>query len=234
MLGRVTTTVMGVDACKNGWIGVRLSDSGLDALFATTIGELAGLAGALAVMAIDIPIGLADVGMREADVQTKKLLKKHASSVFLTPVRAALAAASFEEAQEINREHAGSGFSIQAFGLRTKILQVDAWLRTDRPTAIAKVVETHPEACFMTMAGQPLGLSKKTWAGAELRRRLLADVGIELPTDLGAAGQEAAVDDVLDAAAAAWTARRVLDGTAQHLPEKPQVFKDGIESAIWF
>jgi predicted RNase H-like nuclease len=38
---------------------------------------------------------------------------------------------------------------------------------------------------------------------------------------------------VLDAAVAAWTARRVHLGTALALPNPPQVFADGIEAAIW-
>jgi hypothetical protein len=54
------------------------------------------------------------------------------------------------------------------------------------------------------------------------RRRLLADTaGIVLPDDLGPAGRAAAVDDVLDAAAAAWTARRVAHGQARPLPDPP-------------
>jgi len=43
----------------------------------------------------------------------------------------------------------------------------------------------------------------------------------------------AAVDDVLDAAAAAWTARRYANGQAQSMPGTPEVFSDGIECAIW-
>ena len=62
------------------------------------------------------------------------------------------------------------------------------------------------------MAGAPLADSKSTWAGAVTRRRLLAAQGIELPGDLGLAGQQVGVDDVLDAAAVAWTARRFAAG----------------------
>lgn len=96
-----------------------------------------------------------------------------------------------------------------------------------------RVAETHPEVCFAAMADTTLAYAKKTWAGAELRRRLLAEAGIELPADLGAAGGEAAVDDVLDAAAAAWTAARIAAGTAHCLPDPPEVFSDGLPGAIW-
>lgn len=43
----------------------------------------------------------------------------------------------------------------------------------------------------------------------------------------------AAVDDVLDAAAMAWTARRILEQTAASLPDPPEVFSDGWPAAIW-
>jgi predicted RNase H-like nuclease len=64
------------------------------------------------------------------------------------------------------------------------------------------------------------------------RRELLASAGIALSDDLGVAGR-AAVDDVLDAAAAAWSARRVVMDEAISLPDPPEVFSDGLPAAIW-
>lgn len=52
-------TVLGVDACKAGWVGIRLDDGVTPAAFcASTIEELVDLAGAVDVVGIDIPIGL--------------------------------------------------------------------------------------------------------------------------------------------------------------------------------
>ena len=82
------------------------------------------------------------------------------------------------------------------------------------------------------MAGAPLRSRKITWAGAVQRRALLAQAGILLDGDLGLAGEQAGVNDVLDAAAAAWTARRVSQGAARCLPSPPEVFSDGIPAAI--
>ena len=93
--------------------------------------------------------------------------------------------------------------------------------------------EVHPEVSFAALAGAPLPDPKTTWAGATHRRRLLAEAGIELPDDLGPAGSGAAVVDVLDAAAAAWTARRVAHGQASPMPDPPEVFSDGLPAAIW-
>jgi len=66
-----------------------------------------------------------------------------------------------------------------------------------------------------------------------LRRRLLATAGLRLCGDLGLAGLDVGVDDVLDAAVAAWTARRVLAGEAVSLPDPPERFGDGLPAAIW-
>ena len=86
---------------------------------------------------------------------------------------------------------------------------------------------------FAQLAGSPLPDGKRTWAGVHHRRRLLAEAGVHLWDDVGEAGRHAAVDDVLDAAAAAWTAVRVATGTATTLPNPPAEYSDGWPAAIW-
>lgn len=224
---------MGVDACKRGWIGVVLDGGPVRAVFGRTIAELVGRAceaSSVAVIAIDMPIGLPDVGVRQSDVLARRLVGARSASVFLTPVRAALALEDYTSAARVNQERTGGrGISAQAFSLRAKIHEVEAW----RPSTGLRVAEAHPEVSFAAMAGQPLLYPKKTWAGAELRRRLLTQSGVTVPAQLGEAGGEAAVDDVLDAAAAAWTASRILSGTAYCVPDPPEIFGDGVPSAIW-
>lgn len=144
----------------------------------------------------------------------------------MSPVRATLDILEYDAANEIHRERTGQGLSRQAFGLLPKIRDVHNWL----PQKPCRVVEVHPEVSFTQLAGKPLP-PKKSWAGAERRRTLLEEAGITLPSDLGKAG-EAAVDDILDAAVAAWTARRVHAATAIPLPDPPEPL-GGIEAAIW-
>ena len=67
------------------------------------------------------------------------------------------------------------------------------------------------------MNGGFLAHGKRTWNGHQERRRILAAAGIDLSMDLGSLGR-AGVDDVLDAAAAAWTASRIAGGDAKWLP----------------
>ncbi|MGH3902742.1 MAG: DUF429 domain-containing protein [Pseudonocardiaceae bacterium] len=224
--------VLGVDACNAGWVGIALDRDRTSAYFEPAIDELVARAesdGPVAVVAIDMPIGLPDNGRRQADLLAQKAIGKLRSSVFITPVRAALEAPDHRTATARNHALAGAGISIQAFGLKPKLQQVERWVRQTHH----RVVEAHPEVSFAQLAGSPLPVRKKTWAGTELRRRLLVEAGILLGGDLGAAGARAAVDDVLDAAACAWTARRVARGEAQARPDPPEIFSDGLQCAIW-
>ena len=227
--------VLGVDACRAGWIGIALSARDPQPYQAVAIRELvqqAAADGPLQVIAIDIPIGLADTGRRRSDQLAREALGRRWPSLFITPVREAVQAGEFAAALEANRRLAGEGISRQAFALGGKILDVDRWLR-DVPGPPARVVEAHPELSFAQLAGAPLAVRKSTWAGAEARRALLAEAGITLAGDLGRPGEQAGVDDVLDAAAAAWTARRASQGRAHCLPDPPEMFSDGLSSAIW-
>jgi predicted RNase H-like nuclease len=224
--------VLGVDACKTGWIGIALSQGTLSAHAAAGIGDLvedASSGGPLAVIAIDIPIGLPDTGRRQADLLVRKAVGPRWASVFVTPVRPALEASDYASAAALSLRLAGEGISRQAFGLQAKILQVDRWVRQTPH----RVVEVHPEASFAQLAGAPLQSPKSTWAGIARRRQLLAGAGIVLPEDLGLAGEKAGVDDVLDAAAAAGTALRVVCDQARPHPDPPELFSDGLASAIW-
>jgi predicted RNase H-like nuclease len=224
--------VLGVDACRRGWIAVAADDAVTGAYFDADIQALVARAqadGPLAVVAVDMPIGLADRGQRQADMLARAEIGPLWASVFMTPVREALLAANHAAASAINRKLTGHGISIQAFALKPKLLEVERWARA---TAV-RVAEVHPEVCFARMAGGPLAERKSSWAGTERRRALLAGAGIGLAGNLGPAGAFAGVDDVLDAGAAAWAARRVLSGDARPVPDPPEVFSDGWPCAIW-
>ena len=163
--------VLGVDACKAGWVGIALLDGTVRAYFATAISDLAEQAsssGPLDLIAVDMPIGLPNAGRRQADVLVRKLVGSRRASVFITPVRAALAEEDYAAATAVNVRLAGEGISRQAHGLRTKILEVDQWVRREQ-----RVVEVHPEASFTCLAGAPLTVAKSTWAGIIRRRELL-------------------------------------------------------------
>jgi predicted RNase H-like nuclease len=178
---------------------------------------------------IDIPIGLPQEGQRRADVEAREFLGPRRNSVFFTPVREALMAATHREASAISKELTGLGVSQQAFALAPRILEAERWSELiPRP-----VWEVHPEVSFALMLGHPAAAPKTTWAGMRERLRALEVQGVSLAA-VDEAGRHARVDDVLDAAAAAWSAARLLRGEGICLPDPPEVEpKSGRPMAIW-
>lgn len=110
-----------------------------------------------------------------------------------------------------------------------RILEVERWL----PSAPCTVFEVHPEVSFAHLLGQPAAAPKKTWAGMVERLRGLRAAGIDPEELRGPAAYAASVDDMLDAAVAAWTARRLTRGVARPFPEHPQGDESGRVVAIW-
>ena len=93
-------------------------------------------------------------------------------------------------------------------------------------------MEVHHEVSFAQRADGLLPLSQKAPGGQLMRRELLRNDGIRLRAS-ERVGARVGVDDVLDAAVAAWSGRRGLAGEATALPNPPEVFSDGWPAAIW-
>jgi predicted RNase H-like nuclease len=223
-----TPAVLGVDGCRGGWVGAFLVDGRIELLVDAGVAALvARCPRPPAVVGVDIPIGLPDDGGRLADAAARSLLPPgRTSSIFPTPARAAVAAPTWQEANAANRAATGKGLSHQAFHLCARIAEVDGWVR-EAPGPV--VLEVHPEVSFTAM-GADTRPSKKTAEGAHERLDALRSAGIVPPEPLRSRAY--AVDDVLDACAVAWTARRHARGEARALPDPPQVFSDGLLAAI--
>ncbi len=208
--------VLGVDACgKQGWIGIRLVDGAYaGSLVGVRLDGLIERVAGVAVIGVDMPLGLVEKGWRAADLEARMLLGVRRSSVFLVAPRAAWQESDYAAAGERCAELAGARLSRQAWALAPKLREARAcWLGDQR------VHEVHPEVSFRALAGgAPLAYGKKTWRGQHVRRRLLAAAGVVLPDELGEADRVPA-DDVLDAAAAAWSAHRIALGVAGRIPD---------------
>lgn len=215
--------VLGVDGCKRGWVGVRW-DGTTEVVVAATIAELVAAAGPVDAIAIDIPIGLPSDAPRRAEQLARGRLPGRASTVFNAPAAVVLDAADYPAGNAANRAALGLGLSKQTWYLVPRIRDVRDWLATGPAVT---VVEAHPEVCFAAMNGRVLVDGKTTVAGEELRRSLLAAHGLVVEAERRPG---VAVDDILDAAATAWTARRVADGIADRLPPEP---RDCLSPAIW-
>jgi predicted RNase H-like nuclease len=210
---------LGLDAAgKAGWVGVAVDERGfVGAYVAPLASEVLAAAEAAAgvaadVVAIDIPIGLVAAPTRSADRAARTFVGPRSSSVFPAPHPEVL---ELPDHASVNLHLAAIEMprvSAQAFHLFARIREV-AGLAAD-----PRVVEAFPEASFCGMKGDHLRTTKKTWAGQHERRALLAAArpAISVPDDLGPAGSVPA-DDVLDAAAVAWSALRHAHGEARQL-----------------
>jgi predicted RNase H-like nuclease len=189
----------------------------------------------LAVLCLDIPIGLPERGPRAGDLAARRELgRPRGASVFPAPLRGVLGAASYREACALHEQSDGRRLSRQAFALLPKIAGVDAWLAASA-SARARAVEAHPELSFGALAGAPLAESKRSPAGRERRRALLAEwAGAEALAAAYARVRCAGVgeDDFLDACALAWTAERVAGGTSRSLPQVPLLDARGLPMRI--
>lgn len=234
------TAALGVDvAGAHGWAGVAVDRTGFRAaLVAPSLSELvdraeAELGAPMAAIGVDIPIGLVEAPRRQADVAARAYVGVRRSSVFWTPHRAALDAPDLTAANRLLARLGMPGVSAQAWNLVPRIREVAEVAARD-----ARVVEVFPEASFRALAGTDLVHGKKVAAGALRRLALLAsaDPPIVLPADpvvLGPAGS-VGLDDLFDAAAAAWTAWRVAHGQAEALGDPDECDAvTGRRIAVW-
>lgn len=224
------STVLGVDGWKNGWVGIELRDGRYVAAHqdATLRDLVAATPHALAI-GVDIPLGLLASEVRASDLAARHRLGARSSSLFVMPPRPVFDAADHPAATAAATALTGTGISIQTWGLRRKFLEAEALHDETR----LPLYEVHPELSFHEMGLLTADGKKKSWRGQRARLRILAGHGIDIPEDLGPAVAAVPADDVLDAAAAAWSAHRIATGTAFSLPDPPQVNERGQRLAIW-
>ena len=206
--------LLGVDGCRAGWlvVGARLDPSGEFGQLSWSLELEAASFIDADLVAIDMPMGLAADGPRPCDQQARALLGPRRSSVFPSPVRADLGAVDYREACDLSFAASGRKLSKQAYNLLPKIRQLDQLLLAD-PGRSDRVHEVHPELAFSQWnGGEPMAHAKKTAAGAAQRQALVEAQfpGLALKIRTGVAKSKLADDDILDAIACLWSARRLF------------------------
>jgi predicted RNase H-like nuclease len=225
--------VAGVDGCPGGWLIVRaepgegllVSDVAIAADFARVLAET----GRCAAVTIDVPIGLMNSGMRLADREARKALRRRASCVFPSAIRPVLGIRDYYEACNVSFAIQGKRIPRRAFTLGLRSHEVDQLIS---PELQQRVVEVHPEISFWALnGGRPVPEPKRTAAGEYERLQLLSPVfadnlgAIDLPPGT-------ARDDLYDACVAAWTARRLAESRAERLPPNPPRDAKGLRMEI--
>jgi predicted RNase H-like nuclease len=203
--------VLGVDGWRGAWVGALLDGRAVRLLALPDIAAVLAVP-EVSVVAIDMPIGLSEDGVRACDVAARKLLAAAGSSVFPTPVRGVLATDDYAEARAISRAATDPprAPSAQAFQLVRSIRALDDALG-EPPTD--RVVEVHPELAFRLGLG---GVTdrKGTARGTVQRLRALRAV-MDVEEALAEAPAGVPMIDALDACAAAWSAQRLAAGAAE-------------------
>jgi predicted RNase H-like nuclease len=219
--------VVGVDGWRGQWVAAEVTGRSIAWRIQT---DFAAVLDAYphAAIGIDIPIGLPPRGSRTCDQRARAFAHGAASSVFPAPPRPMVT--GWRPGQSYR---AGLHLSAQAWNLIPAIHQVDALmtpqLQKDR------VIEAHPECSFREMS-RLIDAPKKTGRG--VGQRILALSRYFDLDQLAAAPPGPAIDDLLDAAAAAWTAQRWRDGRAIPLPDVLPAVDDhrderGLAMRIW-
>lgn len=237
----------GIDGCHAGWIVVS-GDSQLycqSALLIEDIQEILDYTRGAALTLIDIPIGLKDgkqPGRRTCDVEARKILGKRAFSIFPAPQREALKAETWEGAKganSINKKICGRGLSKQTWGIMKKIASVDSILIRD-VSLQSRLRETHPEVCFWSLNNRhAMKHPKKSEQGLDERLEVLARLSRNANEFYNRIKNQYKVkdvssDDIVDAMAAALTARLSERYGIQTLPQTPEIDSHGLRMEIVF
>jgi predicted RNase H-like nuclease len=219
---RSMTSVAGVDGCRAGWVVVHDGDAAVHSHFTAVLEALPDDA----VVAVDMPIGLPGrhvPGGRAVDRAARSQLGPKRSSVFSPPPRCVLGARTLAEARR-----RGGRLTLQTLNLLPRIEDVDRVMTVELQR---RVFEVHPELSFAVMNGeQPVLAPKRSGAGSRIRRALLTRAGVRAP----ARPTGAALDDLLDACALSWSARRIAEGTARRIPDAPTRDERGLRMELWW
>ena len=180
----MTRAIAGVDGCKAGWVAaIRRPGQAVSIEISRRFEELVDALPDDAVIAVDMPIGLPDYtrkGGRGPEMAVRPLLGARQSSVFSIPSRSAVYAetdafTSLDAWYEAHRRASivaratsdpPRAISIQAFGIFSKIREIDGLLR-ERPDLRGRVHESHPEVAFWRLNGErAMSLPRKSGAGS--------------------------------------------------------------------
>ncbi len=232
------TQIAGVDGCPGGWLCVTLDTDTNDckANIFPTASELIAYYTQMSVLAIDMPIGLTESGVRRCDELAKDRLCNRHMCVFYAPTRAALFAPSRIAASTI----IGRGVTVQEWQIYSKIINLD---RAITPLHQRWCFEIHPEISFWAWNGANVMQHKKSSPeGRRSRERLIDAVWPErrlevlnhLQQNDDINGNHYGHDDINDAFAALWTAQRIFNNQAERLPPRPEVDSRGLRMEIWY
>lgn len=230
----------GIDGCKAGWLLVSFDKGNEKYEVLRTDDELLNALSSYDRIFLDMPIGLEDEEYhRECDqLLRKELGSEYASSVFSPPIRPALDAPTYVEANVISFEYNEKKLSLQSWNITPKIKTVDTFLR-ENPNLQEKVFESHPELLFQKLNGGMIYQKKNLKKGIKHRLELISAEEKEADEFFRVIKEEyrrneVAEDDIVDAMILAYSSKRSEEAGIKTIPASPEKDSEGLVKAIHF
>ena len=217
--------IIGIDGCKSGWFSVwENQDKSIHSSVFSNLNELKNFFKneSQLIVGIDMPVVLSEVIPRQADQLARKLLSKKASSVFTAPTPEMLDQPNYEKASLVSKKLFGKSMSLQSWYLFPKIKDVQTMIHHED----MQIYEIHPELSFRAMNNEQVILeSKKSPEGFAIRNSLLTMhfknfIFEEIRRQY--ARKDVMDNDILDALAVLWSAKRIQSNQASFLPQAPE------------
>tara|TARA_R110002096_G_scaffold326134_3_gene520044 strand:+ start:1523 stop:2230 length:708 start_codon:yes stop_codon:yes gene_type:complete len=230
----------GIDGCKLGWLLVSFDEGAELYTILRTKEELDAAFNDYDRVFIDLPIGLEDEEYhRECDVLMRKAIgTDYAPDVFSPPIRPALDAPSYVEANMISYDYTEEKLSLQAWNIVPKIKDVDSLLQAS--TALRdKVLESHPEFLFQKLNGGLIFQKKNLKKGVKHRLELIRDkeaIADDFFRDIKEEYRRIEVEegDIVDAMVLALYAKLSTQKELKTMPEEISVDSVGLKKAYHF
>ncbi len=228
----------GIDGCKLGWILISFDEGEEKYQVIESREELKNAFETYDRIFIDMPIGLEDEEYtRECDALLRKELGgEYSSSVFSPPIRPALEAPSYVEANMISYEWTEKKLSLQSWNITPKIKMLDELLRENEGFK-EKVLESHPELLFQKLNGGMIFQKKNLKKGIRHRLELIKEeepIADDFFRDIKEEWRrsDVAEDDIVDAMALAYYAKKSITDGIRTIPSEVSHDSEGLPKAI--
>lgn len=230
----------GIDGCKMGWLFISFDEGNERYEVLETKEQLEEKLLETDRTFIDMPIGLEDEQYtRECDeLMRKEVGGTYSSSIFSPPIRPALAAPSYVEANMISYEYTEKKLSLQSWNITPKIQMIDDLL-TKHEGLQEKVLESHPEHLFQKLNAGEIFQKKNLKKGIKHRLKLIEEeepIVDDFFRDIKEEYRRSEVseDDIVDAMVLALYAKWSKDKPIKTIPAEVDKDSKGFPKAYHF
>ena len=230
----------GIDGCKLGWILISFDEGQEHYEVLSDQEELESVLGDYDRIFVDMPIGLQeDEYTRTCDLELRKVLgSEYSSSVFSPPIRPALYAPTYAEANLTSFEYTEKKLTLQSWNITPKIKMLDELLQKHEGWG-EKVLESHPEWLFQNLNDGMIFQKKNLKKGIRHRLELLIQENEWAGEFFRVIKEEyrradVGEDDIVDAMVLAYYANQSVAKGLRTMPNEPPKDSKGLPMAIHF